>query len=354
METGEYPDPFHDATQHGLRQAMETGYIVAAGTQIYLTHKKTQARIAAERDERVRRALNAQTRADRDTARASWAPALDPDWLSEADLVQTARTWGAAMPYADRAVPWYDPSAATALRKTEDRLRHLHPHAMTRYDRLRADGMSPADAMRATAPLFTRPPTVHDGTFTPRPALAGPAPGPASTPRGAGPSGPRPDAAPPPEEQRGRQIIGALQQQARATGGEPFTAAELRTILHTVTTLPPAAIDQIVPPGPAAGLTGAGQHRAAGAEQARAADLDAATDLPVTPAADERTQNLTGARAAAAAATARADYTARPWERDFPVPIRDVMAHTAATGVAASPARPVPTLARTPSRRPGS
>jgi hypothetical protein len=350
MNTGEYPDPFQDAMQHGLRLAMEAGYIVAAGTQIYLTHKKTQARIAAERDERVRRALTAQTRADRDAARASWAPALDPHWLSEADLFQAARTWGAAMPYADRAVPWYDPAAAAALRKTEERLRHLHPHAMARYDRLRGDGMSPADAMRETAPLFTRPPNVHDGTFTPRPALDAPAPAPGGDGPGPHGGGPGVPTAGQPPEQRAQQIIGALQQQARANGGQPFTAAQLRAILQAVTSLPPAAIDHIVPPGPAAGLTGTGQHRAASAEQARATGRDGAT-----LAAGERTQNLTGARDAAATADAAAARAARPWERDFPVSIHDAVARTAPTGVAASSASPAPTLARTLfRRRPGS
>jgi hypothetical protein len=40
--------------------------------------KRTQARAAAERDEQTRRVLTAQIRADRDAARARWAPALDP------------------------------------------------------------------------------------------------------------------------------------------------------------------------------------------------------------------------------------------------------------------------------------
>src|SRR5205823_897426 len=83
-------------------------------------------------------------------------------------LIDTAQAWGAAMPYADRAVPWYEPAAATAQRKCEERLRDLHPHAMARYDRLRAEGMSPADAMRGAAPLFARPARVYDPPHTPR------------------------------------------------------------------------------------------------------------------------------------------------------------------------------------------
>ena len=138
---------------------------------MYVYLKRTQARAAAERDERARRALTAQIRADRDAARAGWAPALDPDWLRQADLFEAARAWGAAMPYADRSVPWYEPAAATAMRKCEERLRDLHPHAMARYDRLRGDGMGPAEAMREAAPLFASPPRAHDAPYTPRPVL---------------------------------------------------------------------------------------------------------------------------------------------------------------------------------------
>ena len=171
MDTSDHPDPFQDAMQANLRRTIEVGYAAAAAAQVYLQHQKTQARAAAERDERARRALTTQIRADREAARAGWAPALDPAWLAQADLLQTARTWGAAVPYADRNVPWYEPAAATALRKTEERLRTLHPHAMARYDRLRADGLNPADAMRETAPLFTHPAHTRDGSFIPRPVL---------------------------------------------------------------------------------------------------------------------------------------------------------------------------------------
>jgi hypothetical protein len=75
------------------------------------------------------------------------------------------------MPYADRSVPWYEPAAATAMRKSEERLHDLHPYAMARYDQLRADGMSPADAMNEAAPLFARPPRAHDAPYAPRPVL---------------------------------------------------------------------------------------------------------------------------------------------------------------------------------------
>ncbi len=155
--------------------------------QMYLYLQRTQARIVAERDEKARRVLAGQVRAGRDAARAGWAPALDRQWLARAGLFETARAWGAAVPFADRAMPWYEPAAATAMHRAEDRLRVLHPHAMARYDRLRGDGTGPAEAMREAAPLFARPPRPHDPPHIRRPALQagsgalsrpGPEPGP--------------------------------------------------------------------------------------------------------------------------------------------------------------------------------
>ena len=75
------------------------------------------------------------------------------------------------MPYADRNVPWYEPTAAAAMRKSEERLRDLHPFAMARYDRLRADGLEPAEAMRETAPLFALSPRARAWPFAPLPVL---------------------------------------------------------------------------------------------------------------------------------------------------------------------------------------
>jgi hypothetical protein len=113
----------------------------------------------ATRDEQARRTLQEEEeRAIHEQARAGWAPAHDPRWLAQADLLHAARAWGAAAAYTDA-----DPVAASAMHKSEERLRTLHPYAMNRYDRLRAEGASPADAMREAAPLFTREPQVRPG-----------------------------------------------------------------------------------------------------------------------------------------------------------------------------------------------
>lgn len=106
MTAETHPDPFHDAIGHGLQLAVQVTSSVVTGAQVYAYLRRTQELANTQRDERARRALNAQIRADREAARAQWAPALSPDWLRNADLIQTAKAWGAAMPYADRAVPW--------------------------------------------------------------------------------------------------------------------------------------------------------------------------------------------------------------------------------------------------------
>ena len=76
------------------------------------------------RSERDLRELQDQERAAYELARAA-APARDPRFLAQADLLQAARAWSAAAAYADA-----DPEAADAVRRCEERLRALHPYAM--------------------------------------------------------------------------------------------------------------------------------------------------------------------------------------------------------------------------------
>ncbi len=315
MSAETHPDPFHDAMNHGLQRAMQVASSVMTGAQVYVYLKRTQAMAAAERDERARRVLTAQIRADSEAARAGWAPALDPIWLRQADLFQAARTWGAAMPYADRSVPWYEPAAATAMRKSEERLRDLHPHAMARYDQLRSDGMGPAEAMRETAPLFARPPRAYDTPYTPRQVLnAGdgePVTWAAAAPVPISADSSEADLAQA-HEQRGRQIVAALQARARQQRRDPLSGAEQRTVLEAMTNLPADVIDRVVQPS----ATRAGES----AEPA-----------------------------SAAVSTGRA---ARPWEHDFPVSIQAVVANADATPQSAAVRTPVQRQSRTSRLRP--
>jgi hypothetical protein len=293
-----YPDPFQEATQHGLQRALQIGASAATAAQVYAYHQKSQARAVSEQDARTSRVLNTQTRAERDAARADWSPALDPQWLRQADLLSTARAWGAAMPYADRDVPWYEPAAATAMRKTEDRLRRHHPYAMAHYDRLRAQGTRPAEAMAEAAPLFARPSHAHDAPMTPRPMLgSGDGTGLSWALGVPDPVAPQPGADVGALEDRGRQILGSLQARARTQGRDPLGQDEQRTVLETITDLPPEVIDRIVEP------------------QARSASVDPGGPGPAR--------------------------NARPWEHDFPVPIQEVVTAAArSTPVSTSTAGP--------------
>ena len=169
--SSDHPDPFRDATQEMVYRAVQVGSFALTGAQVYAYHRRAQTRITAEQNHRVSRVLNAQIRAEKDADRAGWAPALDPTWLRQATIVDAAQAWGAAFPYADRAVPWHEPAAATAMTRCEERLRHLHPYAMARYDRLRSDGLGPAEAMREAAPFFARYPRPWEGSSVPRPML---------------------------------------------------------------------------------------------------------------------------------------------------------------------------------------
>lgn len=300
MSADTHPDPFQDALGNGLQRAVQVASCAVTAAQVYLYQQRTHATAAAERDERARRVLATQARADREAARAGWAPALDQDWLDHADLYQAAAAWGAAMPYADRSVPWYEPAAAAAMRKTEDRLRDLHPHAMARYDHLRADGRSPGDAMRAAAPIFAGPPRAYDAPYTPRPELA----------PGTGQNQAWTATAPAPipgeldglalaqaQERRGLQIVAALQARARAGHRVPLGQAEQRTVLETITNLPADIIDRVVTP---------------------------ASTVVYRPE---------DAPARAIAAPARPG-SPRPWEHDFPVPIQDVVAPNSSSDTA--------------------
>ena len=140
---------------------------------MYLYLKRTQARAVAERDERARRALAAQIRADRDAARSGWAPPSTRTGSARADLFQTAQAWGAAMPYADRIR-----ALVRARRRDRDaQMRRTPPRCCTptpwpATTGSAAKAMGPADAMREAAPLFATPRTrLRRAVYGPRPML---------------------------------------------------------------------------------------------------------------------------------------------------------------------------------------
>lgn len=249
MDPGPHPDPLHEAMSHGLQRAVQVASSAVTALQVYAYLGRAHTRTAAQQRERVDRALNSRLRAERDVNQAAWAPALDPRWLRHADLLQTARVWGAAMPYADPAAPWHEPAAKTAMHNCEGRLRDLHPTAMSYYDRLRGEGMRPGEAMREAAFLFAGPPRAHDSSYMSRSALE---PGNGENVAWVGPSSGPPSAdsseltSADLQERRGRQIAEALQTRAREQGYGLLGGTELRLVLGTVTNLPADVIDRVV------------------------------------------------------------------------------------------------------------
>jgi hypothetical protein len=257
-----YPEPFGEAFSYSSQRAAQLTSLYIALTQAFMQYRARRQHQQAVRDQAMAAEAARAEHAARRHAQAAWSPPHNPAWLNRADLLATARTWGAAMPYAPG-----DPSAAAALRACEDRLRTLHPYAMARYDRLRAEGASPFEAMREAVPLFARHPD-------PRPGQAAPARHPLDAVPAAGEPGSQqpgpepPDTSPAPAatmaagdqaEARGQQIIARLQARARDTGRPALGADELVTVLEAMTTLPPEVITRLTRPArttPAATASG--------------------------------------------------------------------------------------------------
>ena len=172
------------------------------------------------------------------------------------------------------------------MRKSEQRLRTLHPFAMARYDRLRADGAEPLDAMREAAPLFGNHPDARPSGHRPVPGIEAPADA-AREPEVTDASllvpepDPRRDA-----EHRGRRIAERLQAQAFYERGAEPTADELAVALEQTTSLPSEVIARLA-------RARSEESVAEDGERARAADLGHAS---AAPTARERGGDLAAAR----------------------------------------------------------
>jgi hypothetical protein len=315
-----HPDPIGEAFSHSSQKTAQFVSMAGAAYEIAARRKAIRAARDAARTDQQRRALEEQERAARAEARARWAPAHDPRWLAQADLLQAGRVWGAAAPYADT-----DHEAASALRKAENRLRSLHPYAMARYDRLRVEGADPLGAMGEAMYLFTREPHPRPGQPARRPGIepGSPGAGPwAATAGAADASAAQPG---PGEdlyqeaEQRGRQIAGRLQARALAERGSRLSPDELAMALEASTSLPAEVIARLA-------RARSEEDRAARAERAHASDLDRAA------ASHSARQHANGLAAAGrdtmiadtAAAHASADRTAaRVAAESFPCTAAD-------------------------------
>src|SRR5664280_2742721 len=91
-----------------------------------------RARERAVSDERTAAALRAQRQAAYSQARLGWAPILDPKLRERTGVLDAGLVWA-------KAQAW-------------------RPDVMERYDRLRAEGTDPVEAMRRVAPGFDAPP----------------------------------------------------------------------------------------------------------------------------------------------------------------------------------------------------
>ena len=125
-----------------------------------------RARERAADDEQAARALRAEHLAAYGQARLGWTQVLDPRLREQAGVVDAGTAWA-------RAQAWRpDPEAERATELAEQRLRELRPEVMERYDRLRAEGSDPVEAMRRVASLFDQPPARTGQAAPDRPALA--------------------------------------------------------------------------------------------------------------------------------------------------------------------------------------
>src|SRR5664280_1889739 len=91
-----------------------------------------RARERAVTDERTAAALRAQRQTAYSQARLGWAPILDPKLRERTGVLDAGLVWA----------------------KAQD----LRPDVMERYDRLRAEGADPVEAMRRVAAGFDAPP----------------------------------------------------------------------------------------------------------------------------------------------------------------------------------------------------
>ncbi|WP_152563820.1 hypothetical protein [Actinomadura welshii] len=240
--TQQHPDPIAEGLQHSGQRLVQ---IVSAAVGVQQALAQRRHRLEAAQQATDQKAARAEARARRAAvaeARSRWDRAHDRKWLRQATLLDVAGAWGAAAPYADG-----NASAALAVRKCEEQLRRLHPHAMGHYDRLRDEGKDPLESMAQAAPFFTRDPNVRTGYPA---ATRGELHEGTGAEWAARPHGPdRGEWEEARQEQRAVQIADELRTKLRLQGREP-QPDELRTVLEITTNLPEHVITKAVPATP--------------------------------------------------------------------------------------------------------
>lgn len=240
--TQNHPDPITEGLQHGGQRLVQLVSAAAAGQQLLAQRKHRLEAAHQAMDREAERAESKARRAALAEARSHWARAHDRRWLRDANLIDVAETWGAAVLYAaDNA------SAALAVRQCEEQLRRLHPHGMTHYDRLRNEGKDPLSAMAQAAPFFTRDPNVRTGDPAPQHGQLPKGTGTAWAARVHGPD--RTDWEQARQQQRASHLADELRTKLHHQGREP-SPTELRTALETTTNLPDHIIAKAAPDTP--------------------------------------------------------------------------------------------------------
>ncbi|MFI0350970.1 hypothetical protein [Actinomadura sp. 9N407] len=237
MSVEQHPEPITEGLVHSGQRMVQVVALATAVQQGYARRVERLRAASEAREAEAEQAAALELKASFEQARARWAPAHDSRWLRKANLLFVAEAWGAAVPYATDSA-----SAASAVRKCEDRLRDLHPHGMSHYDRARGAGQDPLIAMGEAAPFFARDPNVRTGD----PAAARP-----ELPKGTGVRwaanfhGPdRSEWEEVLQEQRAQGIADGLGTERRREGRE-LHPDELRTVLTTTTNLPEHIIAKV-------------------------------------------------------------------------------------------------------------
>ena len=144
--------PHEDPVAHASTKITSYVSVAAMAAEALAQVAAARARERAAADERAASALRAERLAAYGQARLGWSPVLDPKLRERTSVTDAGRVWASAQAWRP------DPEAERASGLAEDRLRELRPDVMDRYDRLRGEGVEPADAMRRVAPWFDSPP----------------------------------------------------------------------------------------------------------------------------------------------------------------------------------------------------
>jgi hypothetical protein len=241
--TEQHADPIAEGLTHGGQRIVQFVAVAAVGKQAQARHRFRIEQARQRKDWAAARQAEQLHKAVFEQARSRWAPAHDPRWLDRADLIQVARAWSAALPYVATHT-----AAASAVRKCEERLRQLHPHGMSHYDRFRSAGLAPEEAMREAAPFFARNPNVRTGHPATRRELTegtGTRQTPAEQPTDTRLSN---DTR---QVQQALRLIDEIQTQHLAHGLEDLHPEDLRTALENATNLPGHTITQAIHQHPA-------------------------------------------------------------------------------------------------------